>query len=108
MAADKAAATAEDHRKVLGGEGLLRLWLQLWLLRALNSVCVRTYFNPDEYWQSLEVAHHLAFDGHGHLTWEWSARAVPYVCFSTLASMQLLRLHPSSIDRVTGAQAAGA
>lgn len=25
---------------------------------------------PDEYWQSLEVAHKLTF-GYGHLTWEW-------------------------------------
>ncbi|PSR83058.1 hypothetical protein PHLCEN_2v5862 [Hermanssonia centrifuga] len=25
---------------------------------------------PDEFFQSLEVAHHLVF-GYGHLTWEW-------------------------------------
>ncbi|CCM00013.1 uncharacterized protein FIBRA_02039 [Fibroporia radiculosa] len=29
-----------------------------------------TFFQPDEYFQSLEVAHHLVF-GFGHLTWEW-------------------------------------
>ncbi|EIW60158.1 glycosyltransferase family 22 protein [Trametes versicolor FP-101664 SS1] len=29
-----------------------------------------TFFQPDEYYQSLEVAHHLVF-GYGQLTWEW-------------------------------------
>ncbi|GAA0176355.1 glycosyltransferase [Lithospermum erythrorhizon] len=31
---------------------------------------VQTYFNPDEHWQALEVAHRITF-GYGHLTWEW-------------------------------------
>lgn len=30
----------------------------------------RTFFQPDEFWQSLEVAHRLVF-GYGYLTWEW-------------------------------------
>ncbi|KAK1265455.1 hypothetical protein QJS04_geneDACA011465 [Acorus gramineus] len=38
--------------------------------RATNAMFVQTYFNPDEHWQSLEVAHRIAF-GYGHLTWEW-------------------------------------
>ncbi|GJT64865.1 GPI mannosyltransferase 3 [Tanacetum coccineum] len=36
-----------------------------------NSLFVQTYFNPDEHWQALEVAHRIAF-GYGHLTWEWT------------------------------------
>ncbi|KZV18039.1 GPI mannosyltransferase 3-like [Dorcoceras hygrometricum] len=40
------------------------------VLRIINSLLVQTYFNPDEHWQSLEVAHRIAF-GYGHLTWEW-------------------------------------
>lgn len=39
-------------------------------LRMVNSLMVQTYFNPDEHWQALEVAHRIAF-GYGHLTWEW-------------------------------------
>jgi GPI mannosyltransferase 3 len=43
---------------------------QLWALssavRLLSWWCVRTYFNPDEYWQGPEVAHHLVF-GTGYL-----------------------------------------
>lgn len=38
----------------------------LLMLRLLNALLVRTYFNPDEYWQGPEVAHRVAF-GYGFL-----------------------------------------
>ncbi|XP_061997160.1 mannosyltransferase APTG1-like isoform X1 [Rosa rugosa] len=38
--------------------------------RIVNALLVQTYFNPDEHWQALEVAHRITF-GFGHLTWEW-------------------------------------
>ncbi|KAJ2158088.1 glycosylphosphatidylinositol anchor biosynthesis [Coemansia sp. RSA 552] len=38
--------------------------------RLLNALLVQTYIHPDETWQSLEVAHRLAF-GYGFSTWEW-------------------------------------
>ncbi|KAK9130245.1 hypothetical protein Sjap_010732 [Stephania japonica] len=41
------------------------------MFRMVNSLLVQTYFNPDEHWQALEVAHRIVF-GYGHLTWEWS------------------------------------
>lgn len=47
-----------------------RIWGFCLLFRMMNSLLVQTYFNPDEHWQSLEVAHKIAF-GYGHLTWEW-------------------------------------
>lgn len=31
---------------------------------------MRSSFSPDEFWQSLEVAHRCVF-GYGYLTWEW-------------------------------------
>ncbi|KAF2892045.1 hypothetical protein ILUMI_14128, partial [Ignelater luminosus] len=40
------------------------------LTRFLSVVIVQTWYVPDEYWQSLEVAHNIAF-GYGYLTWEW-------------------------------------
>ncbi|KAJ6630591.1 glycosyltransferase family 22 protein [Mycena sp. CBHHK59/15] len=40
------------------------------LIRVLIALCTSTVFQPDEYFQSLEPAHHLVF-GYGHLTWEW-------------------------------------
>jgi phosphatidylinositol glycan class B len=37
------------------------LALLLALLRALDALSLRTYFNPDEHWQGPEVAHKLVF-----------------------------------------------
>eukprot|EP00850_Spirogloea_muscicola_P025353 SM002824S10767 [mRNA] locus=s2824:12:1166:- [translate_table: standard] len=48
------------------------LFAKLLAFRLANAVVVRTFFNPDEYWQCTEVAHRLAF-GYGELTWEWRA-----------------------------------
>jgi phosphatidylinositol glycan class B len=38
--------------------------------RSISLLFPQTYFQPDEYWQSLEVAHEYVF-GYGFLTWEW-------------------------------------
>jgi len=48
------------------------LWISI-TFRVFNSLVVKTSFNPDEYWQSLEVAHDLAF-GYGYKTWEWNSK----------------------------------
>lgn len=45
--------------------GLVFLWRLLWV--GLSQ----TYFVPDEYWQSLEVAQDMLSPGSGELTWEW-------------------------------------
>ncbi|KAJ6226426.1 gpi mannosyltransferase 3 [Anaeramoeba flamelloides] len=44
--------------------------LLLFLFRIANSYLCQTFADPDEYWQSLEVAHNVVY-GYGHLTWEW-------------------------------------
>jgi GPI mannosyltransferase 3 len=41
-------------------------WLGVLAFRLWNALFVRTTFNPDEYWQSTEVAHRMVF-GYGHL-----------------------------------------
>lgn len=46
-------------------------------LRILNCFLVQTSFVPDEYWQSLEVAHRMVFS-YGYLTWEWTERLRGY------------------------------
>ncbi|XP_006831691.1 PREDICTED: GPI mannosyltransferase 3 [Chrysochloris asiatica] len=46
-------------------------------LRIFNCFLVQTSFVPDEYWQSLEVAHYMVFN-YGHLTWEWTERLRGY------------------------------
>lgn len=52
------------------------LLLTLW--RLTSVMLVQTAHVADEYWQSLEVAHYLAF-GYGHLTWEWTAKIRSYI-----------------------------
>ncbi|XP_038071487.1 GPI mannosyltransferase 3-like isoform X2 [Patiria miniata] len=47
-----------------------RMLIVLILFRWVNAVLTQTFFAPDEYWQSLEVAHNIVF-GYGYLTWEW-------------------------------------
>lgn len=46
-----------------------QLWVPL-ITRICISLLTRTFFQPDEYFQALEPAHHAVF-GYGYLTWEW-------------------------------------
>ncbi|KAL3535287.1 hypothetical protein ACH5RR_003748 [Cinchona calisaya] len=47
-----------------------KVFLTCLVVRIVNALLVQTYFNPDEHWQALEVAHKITFR-YGHLTWEW-------------------------------------
>ncbi|KNZ79328.1 GPI mannosyltransferase 3 [Termitomyces sp. J132] len=40
------------------------------VVRILIAISTRTFFQPDEYFQSLEPAYHAVF-GYGYLSWEW-------------------------------------
>ena len=55
-----------------------RLFLLLLFFRIINSLLVVTFFDPDETWQSLEVAHWKTW-GIGYLTWEWKAKIRSFV-----------------------------
>ncbi|KIO20542.1 glycosyltransferase family 22 protein, partial [Tulasnella calospora MUT 4182] len=49
-------------------------WLILpFIVRPIIGVLTQGFFQPDEYFQSLEPAHRAVF-GYGHLTWEWVAQ----------------------------------
>lgn len=37
------------------------VWKICLAVRLVNSLLVQTYFNPDEHWQTLEVAHRTVF-----------------------------------------------
>ncbi|WVF66298.1 hypothetical protein IAT40_001038 [Kwoniella sp. CBS 6097] len=41
------------------------------LIRSTTSILPHTFFQPDEFYQTFEVAHHKVF-GYGYLTWEWN------------------------------------
>uniref|UniRef100_A0A0A9XRR6 Mannosyltransferase n=1 Tax=Lygus hesperus TaxID=30085 RepID=A0A0A9XRR6_LYGHE len=60
------------------GEFPFRLLLLLVFLRTIDLVWVKSTYVPDEYWQSLEVAHNKVF-GYGYLTWEWIEGIRSYV-----------------------------
>ncbi|KIV99274.1 uncharacterized protein PV09_09042 [Verruconis gallopava] len=51
----------------------LHVLLVLLALRVVNALTLRTFFVPDEYYQSLEPAWQLAFGPHSGawITWEW-------------------------------------
>ncbi|VDN05192.1 unnamed protein product [Thelazia callipaeda] len=49
-----------------------KLLYGLILLRIINVFFIRTYFVPDELFQSVEVAHWAVY-GTGYLSWEWIA-----------------------------------
>jgi GPI mannosyltransferase 3 len=66
-----------------------RLLLSCFLLRLINCLLTKTWFVPDEFWQSHEVAHHLAFN-YGYLTWEWRVGIRSYVYPLLIASIYKL------------------
>lgn len=53
--------------------GVLGGWLGFFVVafRLVNCFLVQSSFVPDEYWQSLEISHHMVFN-YGYLTWEWN------------------------------------
>lgn len=55
-------------------------------LRVLSVFIVKTWYVPDEYWQSLEVAHKLTF-GYGYLTWEWTKGIRSYIYPMVISSV---------------------
>lgn len=51
------------------------LFIVIFSFRLLNALVLQTSFSPDEYWQSLEIAHNLEY-GFGFKTWEWGSVAL--------------------------------
>jgi GPI mannosyltransferase 3 len=74
--------------------------------RAANALLVRTYFNPDEHWQCLELAHRVAFgyrirvhiENEMVLLWKWVASCY---CFMLVAAMGTLHGSGSGVCEVT-------
>ncbi|WVR03409.1 hypothetical protein IAU60_000400 [Kwoniella sp. DSM 27419] len=46
------------------------------VIRSLSLLLPHTYFQPDEFYQAFEPAHHWVF-GYGYLTWEWRDLPAP-------------------------------
>ncbi|CAK1589256.1 unnamed protein product [Parnassius mnemosyne] len=58
----------------------------IFFVRILSVFLVQTWYVPDEYWQSLEVAHKQVF-GYGALTWEWRKGIRSYLYPSIFAAL---------------------
>ncbi|KAI9259446.1 hypothetical protein BDA99DRAFT_538410 [Phascolomyces articulosus] len=54
-----AAATKGDQRSTTGSR--LFVFSLCLVFRLLNAYFTRTFDNPDEYWQSQEIAHNMVF-----------------------------------------------
>ncbi|KAI9151214.1 glycosylphosphatidylinositol anchor biosynthesis [Blastocladiella emersonii ATCC 22665] len=58
------------HEPLVSSPRSVRVLALLVVFRVWNALSIATFFSPDEYWQSLEIAY-LAVFGHGAATWEW-------------------------------------
>ena len=67
-------------------------------LRLASVFLVQSYFVPDEYWQSLEIAHLKVF-GYGYKTWEWS-KGIRSYCYPSLVALTYLLLKILNLDTV--------
>ncbi|KAF3482934.1 uncharacterized protein GIQ15_02258 [Arthroderma uncinatum] len=69
---DKRTAGMRMKMRTMGRTGDVFLLLLAW--RILNALLVRTFFQPDEFFQSLEPAWGIAFgrDSGAWITWEWN------------------------------------
>lgn len=81
--------------------GLGRLFLALSAVRLFNSLSIATFFQPDEYYQSIEPAHVLVF-GYGFMPWEFrhAIRGANHTILFAIpfAVLKLLGLdHPNAI-----------
>lgn len=72
-------------------------FLLILIIRISSVFLVQTWFVPDEYWQSLEIAHWLSF-GYGYLTWEWfeGIRSLIYPLFIAIVFKHLENLNLDS------------
>ncbi|KAL8556966.1 hypothetical protein ACS0TY_004442 [Phlomoides rotata] len=87
--------SSRSPKPKISSPSLFEVFLLCLVTRITNSLLVQTYFNPDEHWQALEVAHRITF-GYGHLTWEWKKGIRSYlhpVLFAALyKALAFLRL----------------
>lgn len=72
MGAEGERCGIKKDRPRYRNSNMISVLVALITLRVALAICTQSFFQPDEYYQSLEPAHILVF-GYGHLTWEWLA-----------------------------------
>lgn len=78
---------------------LLAISISLLTIRLFHLYIVRSWYVPDEYWQSLEIAHNITF-GFGYRTWEWIVGIRSYISVSWIV-MVYTTLKFFSLDTLT-------
>ncbi|TKY86526.1 hypothetical protein EX895_004675 [Sporisorium graminicola] len=68
-----ATTLSRPATKTPGSEvNLQSLFCFLFAFRLINALLTRTFFQPDEHYQTTEIAHRIVF-GYGFKSWEWSS-----------------------------------
>lgn len=116
---DESSAAGEEHEQTTTTTSSLKPSVKFFLLLlAFRVMCgvflVRTYFDPDEYWQSVEVAHSISFPSSSSssssspsLTWEWDPTVRlrgwlhPLLFSAAFSLLRLLGLDTPSLVAVT-------
>jgi GPI mannosyltransferase 3 len=81
------------------------LFAVLWAFRIINAVFMNdAYLDPDEYWQSLEVAFKSVF-GCGYETWEWHMKirsgAFPSLFIALFSALKYIGFEQTSAIMVS-------
>lgn len=77
----------------------LNFLVSMIVFRVVCLCIVKSHFVPDEYWQSLEIAHRTVF-GYGYETWEWK-KAIRSFFYPFCFSVAYKILEIFRIDNVT-------
>ncbi|KAJ9476280.1 GPI mannosyltransferase 3 [Pseudozyma hubeiensis] len=67
-----ASSASATTQKSPAPVNLASLFCFLLASRLLNALVTRTFFQPDEHYQTTEIAHRVVF-GYGFKSWEWSS-----------------------------------
>ncbi|KAF8083239.1 hypothetical protein N665_0787s0021 [Sinapis alba] len=93
---DRDSSTVSSSKPGRVTRSARRIFMFCLAFRVANALLIQTYFNPDEHWQSLEVAHRTVF-GYGYLTWEWKRGIRSYLHPMLFAFLYKL-LHLTALD----------
>lgn len=69
----KSRLEENGHHPLVNEQVAKDVWMLIMVFRFINALCVQTFFQPDEYFQSLEPAWQMAFGSQSGawITWEW-------------------------------------
>ncbi|PZD28072.1 GPI mannosyltransferase 3 [Pyrenophora tritici-repentis] len=84
-------------------DSTLAVFALLLAFRIVNALTLRTFFQPDEFFQSLEPAWQLAFGANSHacITWEWRSQLRSSVHPALFAAVYRVAAHLAAFWRLS-------